>query len=152
MGKKNENTSATQQVAEVKTVEKVVEKVAESIQSEETLNDSEILKTEEISEKPVEPIQKEETENLKTSLDELKEQESQTLELKVNDAEILKKETPVEINDLTFELDGEKYTFTSDCPEKLQIDNKVYLVKNLVTNQEILNSLVVGESAFVKKL
>lgn len=54
-------------------------------------------------------------------------------------------------NELTFELEGQLYTFTEDCPEKLQIDGRVYHLKDLVNNEDILTSLVVGESGFIKK-
>ena len=161
MGKKN-NTSATQQVAEVnkeeETVQSIQEQTIETDVEKSDEQDNQIINSPEILEQKVNDPEILKQEKNKIPGEESEELENQIinspdiLEKKVNDPEVLKFETPVNETDLSFELDGEKYTFTDDCPTKLQIENKLYSVKDLVTNEEILNSLVVGESAFVKKL
>jgi hypothetical protein len=65
--------------------------------------------------------------------------------------DVFVREAVLDESNPTFELECELYTFTEDCPAKLQIDGKVYELKDLVTNQDVLTQLVVGESGFVKK-
>jgi CRISPR/Cas system-associated exonuclease Cas4 (RecB family) len=50
-----------------------------------------------------------------------------------------------------FEVDGRKYKLSDRCPGKLQFGGKVYTREELLTNEEILQSLVIGGSPFVKK-
>lgn len=59
------------------------------------------------------------------------------------------KETPVNGE---FEVNGRKYKLSDRCPGKLQFGGKVYTRKELLTNEEIQQSLVIGESPFVKKV
>lgn len=49
-----------------------------------------------------------------------------------------------------FEYNGKNYKL-SDRVEKLQIDGRVYLRKDILTNKEIMTSLIVGNSPFIKK-
>ena len=51
-----------------------------------------------------------------------------------------------------FEVDGRKYKLSNRCPGKLQFGGKVYTRKELLTNEEIQQSLVIGGSPFVKKV
>lgn len=49
-----------------------------------------------------------------------------------------------------FNYNGKNYKL-SDRVEKLQIDGRVYLREEILTNNEIMTSLIVGNSPFVKK-
>lgn len=60
-----------------------------------------------------------------------------------------KEETPVNGE---FEVNGRKYTFSDRCPAKLQFNDTVYTREELLTNEDVLESLVIGESPFVKKV
>lgn len=51
-----------------------------------------------------------------------------------------------------FEVKGRKYKLSDRCPDKVQFDGTVYTRAELLTNEEVLQSLVIGESPFVKKL
>ncbi len=51
-----------------------------------------------------------------------------------------------------FEVDGRKYKLSDRCPGKLQFGGKVYTREELLTNEEIQQSLVIGGSPFVKKV
>lgn len=51
-----------------------------------------------------------------------------------------------------FEVKGKKYKLSDRCPAKLQFGGEVFTRKQLLTNEEALKSLVIGESVFVKKV
>ncbi len=51
-----------------------------------------------------------------------------------------------------FEVKGKKYKLSDRCPGKVQFDGTVYTREELLTNEEVLQSLVIGESPFVKKI
>ena len=51
-----------------------------------------------------------------------------------------------------FEVNGKKYKLSDHCPDRLQFDGTVYTREELLTNEDILRSLVIGESPFVKKV
>jgi len=51
-----------------------------------------------------------------------------------------------------FEVNGRKYKLSDRCPGKLQFGGKVYAREELLTNEEIQQSLVIGGSPFVKKV
>ena len=53
---------------------------------------------------------------------------------------------------VSFDLDGETFCFTEDCPAALRVENKVYTLAELCNHKDILTALVVGESGFVKKV
>jgi hypothetical protein len=70
-------------------------------------------------------------------------------EVNTSDANIQKKETATKKGLI---LNGVVYGLSGRCPEKLQIDGKVYSKKELLTNEEVLTTLVVGGSPFIKKI
>jgi len=51
-----------------------------------------------------------------------------------------------------FEVNGKKYKLSDRCPGKVQFNGTVYTRENLLTNAEVLESLVIGQSPFVKKV
>lgn len=52
----------------------------------------------------------------------------------------------------SFVVNGKNYTFSSRCPKRLKFDGIVYSQEELLNNEEILASLVIGQSPFVKKI
>ena len=60
-------------------------------------------------------------------------------------------EKPTPVNG-EFEVNGRKYKLSDRCPGKLQFGGKVYIREELLTNEEIQQSLVIGGSPFVKKV
>ena len=60
-------------------------------------------------------------------------------------------EKPTPVNG-EFEVDGRKYKLSARCPGKLQFGGKVYTREELLTNEEIQQSLVIGGNPFVKKV
>ena len=63
-------------------------------------------------------------------------------------AKVEEKETPVNGE---FEVNGRKYKLSDRCPARLKFDGTIYSRNELLTNEEILQSLVIGGSPFVKK-
>jgi hypothetical protein len=51
-----------------------------------------------------------------------------------------------------FEVNGKKYKLSDRCPGKVQFNGTVYTREDLLTNAEVLESLVIGQSPFVKKI
>jgi hypothetical protein len=51
-----------------------------------------------------------------------------------------------------FEVNGKKYKLSDRCPGKVQFNGTVYTREDLLTNAEVLESLVIGQSPFVKKV
>lgn len=51
-----------------------------------------------------------------------------------------------------FEVNGRKYKLSDRCPARLKFDGTIYSREELLTNEEIQKSLVIGESPFVKKV
>lgn len=47
---------------------------------------------------------------------------------------------------------GVKYAFTDRAPKQLQIDGRIYTREELLNNEEVMVSLIVGQSGFVKKM
>ncbi|AEW85906.1 hypothetical protein FCOL_05405 [Flavobacterium columnare ATCC 49512] len=158
MGKTTTNSTASVSDA----VESVI---SNEIQSIETLQ-QENLALKEANEEAYKKIselmaQLEEVPELKAQLEEVSEMKARLedenqylkslletsdkdLEAKVEGAEIV-------LNPISFEIEGETYSFTDDCPEKLQIDGKVYALSDLLKQEDILMSLVVSENCFIKK-
>jgi hypothetical protein len=79
--------------------------------------------------------------------------ETATEETATETAEVVEtaKEEPAPVNG-EFEVKGKKYKLSDRCPGKVQFDGTVYTRKELLTNEEVLQSLVIGESPFVKKV
>jgi flagellar motor switch/type III secretory pathway protein FliN len=67
------------------------------------------------------------------------------------DAEKTANLKPAPVNGV-FEVNGKKYKLSDRCPGKVQFDGTVYTREELLTNEDILRSLVIGESPFVKKV
>lgn len=69
-------------------------------------------------------------------------------------AEVVEKATEEKATPVNgeFEVDGRKYKLSDRCPGKLQFGGKVYTREELLTNEEIQQSLVIGGSPFVKKV
>jgi hypothetical protein len=55
------------------------------------------------------------------------------------------------INDVVT-INSSNYVLSKRCPERLQYNGVVYSKNELLTNQEVFTSLVVGGSPFVKKI
>jgi hypothetical protein len=53
---------------------------------------------------------------------------------------------------VSFAVLGRKYRLSERCPAKVQFEGKVYAKSELLTNEDVLTALVVGESPFIKKL
>jgi hypothetical protein len=53
---------------------------------------------------------------------------------------------------VSFAVLGRKYRLSERCPAKVQFEGKVYTKSELLTNEDVLTALVVGESPFIKKL
>ena len=51
-----------------------------------------------------------------------------------------------------FNHNGNKYGFNKYTPAKLSIDGKLYTQEELLNNKDIMTSLVVGGSAFIKRI
>lgn len=49
-------------------------------------------------------------------------------------------------------INSSKYTLSKRCPERLQFNGVVYTKEELLTNEEVFTSLVVGGSPFVQKI
>jgi hypothetical protein len=67
------------------------------------------------------------------------------------DAEKTANLKPAPVNGV-FEVNGKKYKLSDRCPGKVQFDGTVYTREELLTNEDVLRSLVIGESPFVKKV
>lgn len=51
-----------------------------------------------------------------------------------------------------FEVNGRKYKLSDRCPARLKFEGTIYSREELLTNEEVQKSLVIGESPFVKKV
>lgn len=56
------------------------------------------------------------------------------------------------LNENGFVLNALTYGLSDRCPEKLQVDGRVYSKQELSTNEKILTLLISGRSPFVKKI
>lgn len=99
----------------------------------------------------IKPISLETAESIKSVLEENSTMNAEILfSLGVNaslidvDAEIVTTEEP-------FEFNGQRYKL-ADYVEKLQVDEKVYLRDEILTNNEIMTVLITANSPFVKKI
>ena len=77
-----------------------------------------------------------------TSTEEKAPKAEDTTDIAVNDAEIVVPEF--------FEHNGRNYTLAKFV-KKLQVSGRVYLREEILTNKEIMSSLIVGNSPFVKR-
>ena len=48
-----------------------------------------------------------------------------------------------------FKVGDKNYTFSNRCPERLQIDGKVYTKKEILEDEDLIEFLVIGNSPFV---
>lgn len=51
-----------------------------------------------------------------------------------------------------FSHNGNKYGFNKHTPAKLSIDGKLFTQDELLNNKELMTSLIVGGSAFIKRI
>ena len=68
----------------------------------------------------------------------------------VKEAEVLEVAKPAKAVELTFE--GEKYVFDKHAPQSIRVDDVVYTQKEIAKNEEVLLSLIGGNSSLIKKL
>jgi hypothetical protein len=97
----------------------------------------------EVVETATEEIATEETATEETATEETATEETATEETATEEA------TPV---NGVFEVNGKKYKLSDRCPGKVQFNGTVYTREELLTNEDVLRSLVIGESPFVKKV
>lgn len=51
-----------------------------------------------------------------------------------------------------FEYNGRRYGFTDRAPKKLSFDGQLYTQQELLNDEDAMTSLIVGESAFIKRI
>jgi hypothetical protein len=77
------------------------------------------------------------------------------IEVEVSNEKTPNEKTPkegIQEVDGVFDFKGNRYQFSECCPNRLQIDGQVYTREELLINEDILVSLIVGENPFVEKV
>lgn len=61
-------------------------------------------------------------------------------------------ETEKATEQVVFEFNKNKYTFSELCPKKLQVNNEVFTQEELLKQEDALQFLIVGNSPFIKRV
>jgi hypothetical protein len=76
---------------------------------------------------------------------------NENLEVKDQNAATPNEDLEVKEEVKSVEVNGKKYTLSDRCKTKLQVDGVVYTKEELLNNEEVMETLVVANSPFIKR-